>query len=136
MLIGNVLKQAAGGVLTAQQAPRRPGIAPGHPVCAGVTGVTLRPHTAPAKEDRHVALRRLDDGGFCPTLPDGRSTAAGCPAAAAVAALNQPFAMPDHHSERRGSSSFLVSIRVGMAGVMAGLQGLDERVAKNRRILV
>ena len=28
VLIGNVLKQAAGGVLTAKQAPRRPGTAP------------------------------------------------------------------------------------------------------------
>jgi hypothetical protein len=53
-----------------------------------------------------------------------------------VAALNQPFAMPDHHSERRGSTFFRVSIRVGMAGVMVGLQGLDERVAKDRRFLV
>jgi hypothetical protein len=54
----------------------------------------------------------------------------------AVAALNEPFAMPDHHSDGRGSTFFLVSIRVAMAGVMVGSQGLDERVAKSRQILV
>ena len=54
----------------------------------------------------------------------------------AVAALTGPFAMPYHHSERRGSTFFFVSIRVAMAGVMVGLQDLDERVAKNRQILV
>jgi hypothetical protein len=64
------------------------------------------------------------------------SPAAGCPAAAAVAAWNEPFAMPDHHSEGRGSTFFPVSIRVALAGVMVGLQDLDERVAKNRQILV
>jgi hypothetical protein len=53
-----------------------------------------------------------------------------------VVGLNERFAVPDHHSEQRGSTSFPVSIRVGMAGVMVGLQGLDERVAKNRQILV
>jgi hypothetical protein len=52
-----------------------------------------------------------------------------------MAALNQPFTMPGHLSERRGSTFFSVSIRVGMAGVMVGLQDLDERVAKNRPIL-
>jgi hypothetical protein len=41
-----------------------------------------------------------------------------------------------HHSERRGSTSFLVSIRVAMVGMMVGSQGLDERVAKSRQILV
>ena len=35
MLIGNVLKQAAGGVLTAKQAPRRPGTAPALGLRAG-----------------------------------------------------------------------------------------------------
>ena len=54
----------------------------------------------------------------------------------AVAALNKPFAMPDHYSEGRGSTFFPVSIRIGMAGMMVGLQRLDERVAKNRQILV
>jgi hypothetical protein len=57
-------------------------------------------------------------------------------AAAAVAALSGRFAMPDRHSERRGSSSLFVSIRVAMAGVMVGLRDLDERVAKNRQFLV
>jgi hypothetical protein len=53
-----------------------------------------------------------------------------------VAALNEPFAKPDYHSEGRGSTFFLVSFSVAMAGVMVGLQDLDERVAKNRQILV
>jgi hypothetical protein len=44
--------------------------------------------------------------------------------------------MPDHHSEGRGSTCFLVSIRVAMVGVIVGLQRLDEMVAKNRQILV
>jgi hypothetical protein len=83
-----------------------------------------------------VALRWRDDRGICPTLPDGTSMAAGCPAAVAVAALTEPFAMPHHHSERRGSASFRILIRVAMAGVMAGSQELDERVAKSRQILV
>jgi hypothetical protein len=62
--------------------------------------------------------------------------AAGCPAAVTVAALTGPFAMPHHHSKRRGSTCFIVSIRVAMAGVMVGSQDLDERVAKSRQILV
>jgi hypothetical protein len=53
-----------------------------------------------------------------------------------VAALNEPFAMPDHHSEGRGSTFFPVSIRVDMVGMMVGSQDLDERVAKSRQILV
>ena len=53
-----------------------------------------------------------------------------------MAALNEPFAMPDYHSEGRGSIFFPVSIRVALAGVMVGSQDLDGRVAKNRRILV
>ena len=53
-----------------------------------------------------------------------------------MAALNEPFAMPDYHSEGRGSTFIPVSIRVAVAGAMVGLQGLDERVAKNRQILV
>jgi hypothetical protein len=53
-----------------------------------------------------------------------------------VAALSGRFAMPYHHREGRGSTFFLVSIRIAPAGVMVGLQGLDERVAKNRQILV
>jgi hypothetical protein len=48
----------------------------------------------------------------------------------------EPFAMPDHPSEGRGSTFFPISIRVAMVGVMVGLQDLDERVAKNRQILV
>jgi hypothetical protein len=54
----------------------------------------------------------------------------------AVAALTGPFAMPDHHSDGRGSTFLPVAIRVAMAGVMGGSQELDERVAKRRRILV
>ena len=96
----------------------------------------LLPHTAVAKEDRHGARSRLDDRGSCSALPDATSTAAGYPAVVAVVALVEPFAMPDHHSERRGSTFFPVSIRVDMAGVMVGLQDLDESVAKNRQILV
>jgi hypothetical protein len=53
-----------------------------------------------------------------------------------VAAWNEPFAMPDHHSERRGSTFFPVSFCAAPADVMVGLQDLDERVAKNRQILV
>jgi hypothetical protein len=44
--------------------------------------------------------------------------------------------MPDHHSERRGSTFIPVSIRVAVPGAMVGLLGLDERVAKNRQVLV
>jgi hypothetical protein len=44
--------------------------------------------------------------------------------------------MPHHHSERRRSTFHSVSIRVAMAGVIVGLQDLDERVAKNRQIMV
>jgi hypothetical protein len=44
--------------------------------------------------------------------------------------------MPDHHSERRGSTLFPVSIRVALAGVIGGSQELDERIAKGRQILV
>jgi hypothetical protein len=44
--------------------------------------------------------------------------------------------MTDDHSEGRGSTCFLVSIHVAMAGMIVGLQGLDDRVAKNRQILV
>jgi hypothetical protein len=54
----------------------------------------------------------------------------------AVAAVIGPFAMPDHHREGRGSTCFLVSIRVAMVGVIVGLQRLDERVSKSRQILV
>ena len=54
----------------------------------------------------------------------------------AVAALTGPSAMPDHHSEGRGSTCFLISIRVAMVGVIVGLQRLDEMVAKSRQILV
>src|SRR5262249_22172319 len=99
-------------------------------------GGTLLPNTALAQEDRHGALRWLDDRGSCPTLPHGTTTTAGCPAVATVAALTEPFAMPDHDSEGRGSTSFPVSIRVAKAIVVAGSQELDERVAKSRRILV
>jgi hypothetical protein len=34
--------------------------------------------------------------------------------------LNEPFVMPDHHSEARCSTFFLVSIFIAMAGVMVG----------------
>jgi len=44
--------------------------------------------------------------------------------------------MPDHQSEGRGSTFFLVSILIAMVGMMVGLQDLDLRVAKNRQILV
>jgi hypothetical protein len=44
--------------------------------------------------------------------------------------------MPDHHSGGQSSTFFLIALRVAMAGVMIGLRGLDERVAKNRQILV
>jgi hypothetical protein len=44
--------------------------------------------------------------------------------------------MPHHHSKRRGSTSFLVSIRLAMAGVTVGSHDLDERIAKGRQILV
>jgi hypothetical protein len=44
--------------------------------------------------------------------------------------------MPDHHSEGRGSTCFLVSIGVAMVGVIVGLQRLDEMVAKSRQIPV
>ena len=98
--------------------------------------MTLLPQTALAKEDRQEALRWRDDCGSCPALPDGTSTAAGCPAAVAVVALTGPSAMPDHHSEGRGSTCFLVSIRVAMDGVIVGLQRLDEMVSKSRQILV
>src|SRR5262249_23312460 len=73
-------------------------------------------------------------GGLSPN--DGTSTAAGCPAAVAVAALIESFAMPYHDSERRGSTFLPVSIRVAIAGVMVGSQGLDERVMKSRQIMV
>jgi hypothetical protein len=53
-----------------------------------------------------------------------------------VAALTEPFAMPHHHSERRGPTFFPVAIRVAMAGVLVGSQELDESVAKSRQILV
>jgi hypothetical protein len=53
-----------------------------------------------------------------------------------VSALTGPFATPDRHSERRRSNFLSVSIRVAMAGVIVGLQDLDERVAKNRQFLV
>jgi hypothetical protein len=43
-----------------------------------------------------------------------------------VAALTGSFVTTSHHSERRGSTCLSVSIRVAMAGVMVGLQGLDE----------
>jgi hypothetical protein len=44
--------------------------------------------------------------------------------------------MPDHRSEDRGSTCFLVSISVAMVGVIVGSQLLEERVAKSRQILV
>jgi hypothetical protein len=45
-------------------APRR------HPVCAPRRlGVTIRQHTALAKNYRHAALHCLDDRAFCPTIP-------------------------------------------------------------------
>ena len=53
-----------------------------------------------------------------------------------VATLTGPSAMPDYHSEGRGSTCFLVSMSVAMVGVIVGLQRLDERVAKSRQILV
>jgi hypothetical protein len=74
--------------------------------------------------------------GFSPSLPAGTITAAGGPAAAAVAACAEPVAMPDHHSAGRGSTFFSVSFRVALAGVRVGSAELDERVAKNRQILV
>jgi hypothetical protein len=40
----------------------------------------------------------------------------------AVAALTELFAMPYHHSERRGSISFPGPIRIALAGVMVGSQ--------------
>ena len=53
-----------------------------------------------------------------------------------VAALTGPFAMLYRPSKRRGSTCFLVSFGVAMAGVMAGSQELDEGVAKSRQIHV
>src|SRR5262249_22980140 len=100
--------------------PPRPGCAPG-----GLR-VKLLPHPPHAQEERHGALRWRDARGSCPSLPDGTSPAAGCPAAAAVAAWNDPVAMPDRHSEGRGSTFFPVSIRVALAGVMGGSQELDK----------
>jgi hypothetical protein len=87
---------------------------------------------------RRESLWRLEfalAGVVRPSLM-GKNTAAGCPAAAAVAAPSGRFAMPYHRSEGRGSTFFLVSIRIALVGLMVGLQGLDERVAKNRQILV
>jgi hypothetical protein len=37
-----------------------------------------------------------------------------------VAAWNEGFGKPDHQSESRGSTFFLVSILIAMAGVMVG----------------
>jgi hypothetical protein len=53
-----------------------------------------------------------------------------------VSALTGPFAMNHDHCERRRSTFFLASIRVAMAGEMVRLQDPDERIAKNRQILV
>jgi hypothetical protein len=38
----------------------------------------------------------------------------------APAGLTKPFTMPYRHSERRGSTFLLDSIRIGVAGVMVG----------------
>src|SRR5262249_53879399 len=66
---------------------------PPRSVCAPrAPRVTLLPPTTPAKEDRPVALHRLDDRGFCPTLLDEASAAAGCPVAVAVAARTETVA--------------------------------------------
>src|SRR5262245_49971072 len=64
------------------------------------------------------------------------SPADGYPAAAAVTAWSEPFGMPYHQTDCRGSTFFLVSICVAMAGVLVGQQELDARAAKGRLILV
>ena len=79
--------------------------------------MTLLPHTALAKEELHVALRRLDDCRIYPTLPDGTSPEARCPAAMAVAACATLRDAPPPQ-QRQGSTFFLVWIRVALAVVM------------------
>ena len=135
-LTGTTPAKLAGGVLTAQQAPHRPGTAPAPGLRAEVTRGHASPHTAVAKEDRLGARRWLDDRGSCPTLRDETSTSASCPAAAATAALAGPFVIPYHPSEGQGSTFFPISIRVAIAGVMGGSQDPDARVARSRQILV
>ena len=118
------------GSLPPSKPPGRPGTAP----TPGLRAELTRGHAPPAHRARQGNW--LDDRGSCPTRPEGTSPAAGCPAAAAVAALAGPFAMPSRHSERRASTSSPVSIRVAMAGVRGGSQELDERVATGRRLRV